>query len=100
MADVSYDARDKIDAILEESGRLRFLLSDTYGVTGDQITKIRVDGDNVKVDVWIGERMLRFKAKGTDRALRLNPDSGVMEMVFDPALAQGLYNLVDEFARG
>ena len=99
MADVSYQDRERIEAILAESGRVRYLLTSTYGVEPEAITKIRVDGDNVKVDVWVGERMIRFKAKGTDRALRLNPDTDVMEMVFDPALAQALYNLVDEFAR-
>lgn len=98
MADVTHEVRERIDAILGECSRLRFLLTDTYGVAVEQIDKVRVDGDNVKVDVWVGERMLRFKAKGTERVLRPSPESGNLEMVFDPALAQGLYNLVDEFA--
>jgi hypothetical protein len=100
MADVSYTDRAKIDAILAESSRLRYLLTETYGVKPAEITSIRVDGDNIKVDVNVGPRMLRFKAKGTENALVPDPSAGGVKMTFDPALAQALYNLVDEFGRG
>lgn len=99
MADVSYTDRAKLDQILAESSRLRYLVTETYGVKPEEITSIRVDGDNIKVDVNVGARLLRFKAKGTEDALVPDPATGGMKLVLDPALAQALYNLVEEFAR-
>lgn len=96
MADVSYTEREMIDAILAASSRLRYLVTHTYGVAPQQVTRIRVDGDNVKVDVYAGERLLRFKAKGTSNALV--PDDEGVKLVLDPALAQALYELVADFA--
>lgn len=99
MADNVFNEASKIAEIVSESSRLRYLLSFTYGMDLTKIEKIRVDGDNIKVDVWYEGRMYRFKAKGTTNALKPKvEDPSCLEMVMDPALAQGLYNLVDEFA--
>jgi hypothetical protein len=98
MADISYEERNRIDAILSESSRLTFVLIDKYKVQPSEITSIRVDSDNFKIDVRVGEEVLRFKAKGTDSVIMKDPEAGILKLTFDPALAQGVYNIVDEFA--
>ena len=67
MSDRNFEEQDEIQRILGESSRLRYVLSTHHGVALDAVTSLRVDGDNAKIDVWVGERMMRFKAKGTQR---------------------------------
>lgn len=98
MADQRFDSPDQIRAIVQHSSRLRYLLTATYGVNLEALEAIRVDGDNIKIDVHPTEGpMLRFKAKGLQHVLRRDPDKGIMTMELDPALAQALYSIVDEF---
>lgn len=98
MADLSFDDPAKILAILRGTKRLQFVLTDNYKVPLESVTKLRVDGDNVKVDVWVGERMLRFKAKGTENVLVPDAAVGGVTMKLDPWLAQELYKVVEEHA--
>lgn len=98
MADVNFDDSVKIQEILESSSRLRYLVTHTHGLGVEDITSIRIDGDNYKLDVNTATKMLRFKAKGTDRVLAPNAETGNLEMLFDPALAQAIYGIVEDFA--
>jgi hypothetical protein len=97
MADNNYSDKEKIKEILTLSSRLKFLLIDNYKIDINAITSIRVDSDNFKIDVNVGEKMYRFKAKGTDSVLLTDPTNGSMKMEFDPALAQGVYNICDDY---
>ena len=98
MSDRNFEEQDEIQRILGESSRLRYVLSTHHGVALDAVTSLRVDGDNAKIDVWVGERMMRFKAKGTQRVLATQPDGGGMAMTLDPALAQAIYEIVGDYA--
>ncbi len=100
MADTSYEDPKKILEILMSTGRLRFVLTDNYKVPLESVTKLRVDGDNIKVDVWVGERMLRFKAKGTENCLIPDESVGGVKMALDPWLAQELHRVVEDHAGG
>ena len=99
MADTSYTDKGKINAIIALSNRLKYLLMEKYKIDLDTITSIRVDGDNDKIDVHVGEEYYRFKAKGIHDVLMKDPEKGIMVMELDPALAQGIYEIVDDFAR-
>jgi len=96
MKDQTFEAPARIAEILADSGRIRFVLAETYGVAVDAVTSLRLDGDNFKIDIWAAERMIRFKAKGTDRILATQPGGG-MAMQYDPALAQAIFRLVDDY---
>ncbi|MEZ0230497.1 MAG: hypothetical protein ACAI25_17880 [Planctomycetota bacterium] len=98
MTDTSYEDRAKIHEILMSTGRLRFVLTDNYKVPLETVTKLRVDGDNIKVDVWVGERMLRFKAKGIDDVLVPDEALGGVKMALDPWLARELHRVVEDYA--
>jgi hypothetical protein len=100
MADKRFEDPDTIGAVVDTSSRLKYLLTSTYGIGLDEIEAIRVDGDNFKIDVHAAGQMLRFKAKGLDHVLAKNPESGALELKLDPALAQAIYNIVDDFAAG
>jgi len=94
MKDETFEDPDRIAVILADSQRLRYVLADRHGVAVDAVTAIRLDGDNFKFDVWAGERLIGFKAKGTQHVLVSRPGGG-MGMELDPALAQAVYALVD-----
>lgn len=98
MPDKTYSSPEKIQDILSESSRLRFLLTERYGLKLSKIDSIRVDSDNHKIDIRSGDTHLRFKAKGTDAVLMKDPETGIMKMVFDPALAQGVLEIVHDHA--
>ena len=98
MADISFTNREKIQEIINTSSRLKYLLTFTYKISLDDIVSVRVDGDNFKIDVNTEEDMFRFKAKSVDNVIMKNPESEIMELKFDPALAQAIYNIVDEYA--
>jgi hypothetical protein len=40
----------------------------------------------------------RFKPKGQEDILITNPETRILEMHFDPALAQGVYRIINEFS--
>jgi len=61
------------------------------------ITSVILDGDNFKIDVYVGSELFRFKAKGTEYVLVKDPEQGIMKMEFDPAMAQSIYRIIDEF---
>ena len=82
---------------MRTSPRLKYILEEYYSIS--EIESIYVDGENCKVDVNTPDRMLRFKAKGTQSVLVPNPEQDGVRMTMDPALAQGIYNIVDEFGK-
>lgn len=98
MAFNSYEEQTKIREIISTSNRLNFVLSDKFKVTPNEITSIQVDGDNFKVDIFSKEILYRFKAKGTDSVAMKDIETGGMKMAFDPALAQGIYEICEDFA--
>ncbi|MGB0522407.1 MAG: hypothetical protein ACPGJS_05575 [Flammeovirgaceae bacterium] len=98
MADIIFDQREKIEEIINESNRLRFLLLQHYKITLADISAIRVDSDNFKIDVYSNDVRLRFKAKGTENVLLKDPASGIMKLTFDPALAQAIYEITSDYA--
>ncbi|AFZ27444.1 hypothetical protein Cylst_5428 [Cylindrospermum stagnale PCC 7417] len=99
MADISFTDKSKIAEIINTSPRLKYLLAFTYQISLDDIVSIRVDGDNFKVDVNTKTDMFRFKPKGIENVIMKNPEIGILQLQFDPALAQGIYNIVDEYVQ-
>ena len=99
MKDHTYSEIATIKAILALSPRLKYILLQNHSIDIDGIASIRVDGDNYKIDINLTDSMLRFKAKSLTHALIPHPSSGGLTMVMDPALAQGIYNIVDDFGR-
>ena len=97
MADICFTNREKIQEIINTSSRLKYLLNFTYKISIDGIVSVRVDGDNFKIDVNTEADMFRFKAKSLDNVIIKNPESKIMELKFDPALAQAIDNIVDEY---
>lgn len=95
MRDETFEAPARIAEILGDSYRLRYVLTNAHGIQVDDVTALRLDGDNTKIDVWVGDRMVRFKARGTQHVLATRP-SGGMAMELDPALAQAIYALVHD----
>ncbi|WP_242038990.1 hypothetical protein [Anabaena lutea] len=69
----------------------------TYKISPEDIISVRVDGDNFKIDVNTETEMFRFKAKGLDSVIMKDVKTGILQLTFDPALAQGIYNIVDEY---
>ncbi len=98
MADISFIDKTKIIEIIETSSRLKYLLLSTYQISLDDIDSIRVDGDNYKIDINTDTDTLRFKSQGLENVLMKNPETGILQLTLDPALAQAIYNIVDEYA--
>jgi hypothetical protein len=98
MTDISFTDRDKIREVIDTSSRLKYLLKFTYQLSLDDIVSVRVDGDNFKVDINTEEDTLRFKSQGEEHVIMKNLETGSPQLTFDPALAQAIYNIVDEYA--
>ncbi|MDX2304045.1 MAG: hypothetical protein NW226_14660 [Microscillaceae bacterium] len=99
MADLMFEDKSKIEEILATSSRLKYLVTQEYGIKPDEILYVRVDGDNFKVDIETHMAMYRFKAQDTEHVLLKDAETGVMKKEFDPALAQGIYEIVHDFAQ-
>ncbi|MBD2628017.1 hypothetical protein [Trichormus variabilis] len=97
MADISFTDKSKIVEIINTSSRLKYLIVFTYQIPLEDIVSVRVDGYNFKIDVNTETEMFRFKAKGVDSVIMKNIELGILQLTFDPALAQGIYNIVDEY---
>ncbi len=97
MTDISFSDRSQINEIINTSSRLKYLLIFIYKVAINDIISVRVDGDNFKLDIYTKKDMLRFKAKGLENVIMKNPDNNILQLTFDPALAQGIYKIVDEY---
>jgi hypothetical protein len=97
MADIQITNPSKIQEIIYESSRLRYLLSDRYKLPIAEINSIRLDSDNFKIDLYTKDTFFRFKAKGLENVLVTNPDTQSMDLQFDPALAQAVYRIIEEF---
>jgi len=98
MRDETFTDPSRVATILGDSSRLRYVLTTAHGISVDTVTELRLDGDNTKIDVCVGDRMVRFKARGTQHVLATQPGGG-MAMTLDPALAQAIYTLIDEHLR-
>ena len=98
MTDISFTDRYKISEVIDTSSRLKYLLKYTYQLSLDDIISVRVDGDNFKVDINTEKDMFRFKPQGVEDVIIKNPETGILQLTFDPALAQAIYNIVDEYA--
>ena len=96
MSDTTHHNPETIARILAISSRLKYLLKVTLQIDLSTISSIRIDSDNVKIDIHT-DRLFRFKAKGLQHVLLPDPETGSLKMDFDPALAQGIYAIVDEF---
>jgi hypothetical protein len=97
MADIEITDPNRIQEIVYESSRLRFLLAETFRLPLDEISAIRLDSDNFKIDIYTKLTYFRFKPKGPENILVTDPGTRVMEMQFDPVLAQAVYRIIDEF---
>jgi len=98
MADKIFEDMDKIQEILGMASRLKTVLKEKYKILPQDISSLKIDGDNFKIDISTKKgAMIRIKAKGTDTVLASNPDNGTMVMQQDPALAQCLFRISDEF---
>lgn len=98
VRDQTFHNPDVIQRILAVSGRIRYILTSHYEISLDDITGIRVDADNRKLDIQLPEAMYRFKVKGPSQALMRDPATGGLQMVMDPALVQGIMNIIDDFS--
>ncbi|WP_016951634.1 hypothetical protein [Anabaena sp. PCC 7108] len=97
MADITFTDKNKITEIINTSSRLKYLIKFTYQIPLEDIVSIRVDGNNFKIDVETDTEMFRFKAKGLDNVIMKDIKTGIMQLTLDPALAQAIYNIVDEY---
>ncbi|MBK6608501.1 MAG: hypothetical protein IPQ05_21395 [Leptospiraceae bacterium] len=97
MADIQITDPDTIRDIIYESSRLRFLLAETFRLPLEEISAIRLDSDNFKIDIYTKVTYFRFKPKGLENILVTNPETRAMELQFDPALAQAVYRIIEEF---
>ncbi|NJK35243.1 MAG: hypothetical protein HC919_09935 [Oscillatoriales cyanobacterium SM2_2_1] len=97
MADILFADREKINEIINTSGRLKYLITATYQISLDDVVSIRVDGDNFKIDINTDTDMLRFKPKDLENIIMKNPGTGSLQLTFDPALVQAIYNIIDEY---
>lgn len=97
MTDTSFTDKDKITEIINTSGWLKYLLTSTYQISLDEITSVRVDSDNFKVDVNTETDVFRFKPQGLENVIMKNPELDILQLTFDPALAQAIYNIIDEY---
>ena len=95
----SYTSPEEIDQILSLSARLRYVLSEHYHLQSAEILSIHIDGANHKVDINAGSRDIRFKVKGTRSVLLSAPEREQLIMTLDPALAQGLHEIIEDFGR-
>jgi len=101
MPDIQLTKPEKIREIIEEHPRLEYLLRFVYKVEIAQITTLRVDGDNTKIDVHAGARMYRFKAKGEmDVLVPSEADPAILQRKLDPALAQAITLICVDHAEG
>ncbi|MFM6137713.1 MAG: hypothetical protein ACKO3K_03070 [Cuspidothrix sp.] len=97
MADITFSDKNKITEIINTSSRLKYLIKFTYQISLEDIVSVRIDGNNFKIDVETETEMFRFKAKGLDNVIMKDVETGIMQLKFDPALAQAIYNIVDEY---
>ncbi|WP_071190741.1 hypothetical protein [Trichormus sp. NMC-1] len=97
MAEISFTDKNKIAEIINTSNRLKYIILFTYKISLEDIISVRVDGDNFEVDVNTETEMFRFKTKGLDSVIMKDVETGILQLTFDPALAQGIYNIVDEY---
>ena len=98
MADTELTDITKINEIINTSSRLKYLLNSTYQISIDDIVSVRIDSDNFKVDVNTEMETFRFKPQGLENVIMKNIETGILQLTFDPALAQGIYNIIDEFS--
>ena len=97
MADIQITDPDTIRDIIYESSRLRFLLAETFRLPLEEISAIRLDSDNFKMDIYTKLTYFRFKPKGLENILVTSPETRATELQFDPALAQAVYRIIEEF---
>ncbi len=97
MTDHLYTEKTSILALLRLSNRLRFLLTDEYGIRVEEIVSVFVDRENKKLDIQLSDRLLRFKAKGVRNVLVPNEKTAGLRFTLDPALAMGIYEIIGEF---
>jgi len=99
MADRTFSDSETISDYIREHPRLEYTLTSVHKLRLSDITSLRIDGDNNKLDVMAG-RLYRFKVLGGDDVLRPSAaDPSVLERVFDPALAQAILVLVADYAQ-
>ena len=95
----SFLSQQEVGEILSVSARLRYILAQHYQVHLAEIVSVHLDTVNHKLDIDTQTHKLRFKAKGTKHVLRTDPVDGHLVMTLDPALAQGIYTILDEFGQ-
>ena len=97
MPTKQYTEQSKITEILGISSRLRFVLNTHYGTSLGDIICIYIDQENKKLDIQHTHRTLRFKAKGVEFVLQANPQGDGVVLNHDPALTQGIYEILADF---
>lgn len=98
MADLEITNTNTIQEIIYESSRLRSLIAEIFKLEIKDISSIRLDSDNYKIDIYTNETYFRLKPKGQEDILLTNPETRILEMHFDPALAQAVYRIINEFS--
>lgn len=97
MADIQITNPSTIQDIIYKSSRLKQVLTEFYGIKLNEISAIRLDSDNFKIDVFTQDNYYRFKPKGFEDILITNPEIRNMELKFDPALAQAIYRILSAY---
>ncbi|MCS6813620.1 MAG: hypothetical protein NZ772_08635 [Cyanobacteria bacterium] len=98
MRNLTYDDPATLADILSFSSRPRYLLQATYNITPENITSLQVDSDNYKIDVHTEAETFRFKAQSLENVIMKNSETGEMSLEFDPALAQGICSIIEDYA--
>jgi len=88
--------RNTIAEILETSTRLRFILEHDNDLPIGDIVSIRLDVDRTRVEIRTEEGSFRFKSRNGSVLLK-NPETGSAEWIDDPALSDGLIEILDDF---
>ena len=98
MADLEITNTNTIQEIIYESSRLRSLIAEIFKLEIKDISSIRLDSDNYKIDIYTNETYFRLKPKGQEDILLTNPETRIFFFFFDPALAQAIYRIINEFS--
>lgn len=88
----------KIQEILDQSGRLKYFLHNVYKVAPQEIKNLCIDPEKFTLEIQVREQSLIFRARGTQNVLRpLENDLNASQIFNDPAFCKNIMEIVHYF---